>query len=115
MDTLVITSSRPFSLQDIGSAVGERLRVEDTAGGGLAVLGSDSRVYMHVDPSGSGDGRFRLLLDYSDVDLAKAVLDAFADDPEITVDNDFGVVLSGKEFVARARADPGWDWRQACA
>jgi len=56
-------------------------------------------------------GMHRLLLDYSDVELAKSLVERIADDSEFTVNNDFGTILPGNEFVARVKKEMGWNWR----
>jgi len=43
----------------------------------------------------------RLLLDYSDINLIKEVLKVLADNSSVSVDNDFGLVLQGNEFIRR--------------
>ena len=35
-----------------------------------------------------------------------------ADDPDLVVNNDFGTVLPGNQFVERIRWNAGWDWRR---
>ena len=54
---------------------------------------------------------FKLLVDYSDVEFVKAVLEKIADDPALIVDNDLGTALSGDKFVARCKTEPDWNWR----
>jgi hypothetical protein len=46
------------------------------------------------------------------VELAKSILEKIADDFAVTVDNDFGTVLPGDQFVARCKSERGWDWRR---
>jgi hypothetical protein len=46
------------------------------------------------------------------MELAKVILERIADDSSLTVDNDFGTVLPGDEFVAKCRMNKGWDWRR---
>jgi hypothetical protein len=71
-----------------------------------------SRVYVYLDMDAVQNGIYRLLLDYTDIAHVKAVIEKIANAPTLTVDNDFGTILSGSEFVARCRADEAWDWRQ---
>ncbi len=52
------------------------------------------------------------LVEYSDIDLCRKVLLAIADDPRLLIDNDFGVRLSGPDFLSLLRARPDWDWRR---
>jgi len=50
-------------------------------------------------------------VDFSDIALCRNVLEAIANDPELLVDNDHGVVLIGPEFLRLLRDRPDWDWR----
>jgi len=109
MDTVSIRSAAAFSLKSIEECLGRRWPVEQAANRNVVVHGSGSRVYIH--PCGECPGN-RLLLDYSDVSLVKAVLETIADNSSITVDNDFGLVLPGDEFVRKCRSDKDWDWRR---
>lgn len=77
----------------------------------MVVHGPGSRAYVYPDAESNDIDSFRLWVDYSDVEFAKALLQEIADDSEQIVDNDFGTILSGSEFVARCKAKPGWDWR----
>ncbi|HET6250683.1 MAG TPA: hypothetical protein VFE47_23545 [Tepidisphaeraceae bacterium] len=111
METLSINSKSRFSLPDFAKLLSPIVHVElsnDT----VTVRGVGSRVYLHTSPeSPTADGNWRLFLDYSDINLAKQVLERVADNPSFSVDNDFGTVLSGDAFIARCRNQPGWDWR----
>jgi hypothetical protein len=51
-------------------------------------------------------------VDFSDIDLCRRVLMLLADDPNLLVDNDHGVVLAGPEFVRLLRGRGDWDWRR---
>lgn len=50
-------------------------------------------------------------VDFVDIALCRRVLEAIADDPELLVDNDHGVLLTGSEFVRVLRSRSDWDWR----
>ena len=50
-------------------------------------------------------------IEFSDIGMCRKILLLIADDPAIIVDNDHGILLSGKEFVMRIRTKPDWDWR----
>jgi hypothetical protein len=50
-------------------------------------------------------------MDFSDLNLSRRVLMTIADDPNLLIDNDHGVLLSGSEFVRLLRSRENWDWR----
>jgi hypothetical protein len=111
METLSISSTEPFSLELIQRAIARDWQVEASEANTLVVHGPGSRAYLHLHPTESSSGTHSLLLDYSDVELAKTLLERIADDPALTVDNDFGTVLPGNQFVARIKSERGWNWR----
>lgn len=79
----------------------------------LVVHDSNSRAYVYTATSGAPQHQQNhgLLLDYSSVKLAKAIVERIANSPSLIVDNDFGTVLPGDEFVARCKKNKMWDWR----
>jgi hypothetical protein len=89
-------------------------RVDRSTDDTLVVHGNGARAYIYMETESAADGsQHRLLLDYSDVNLAKALVECLADDVALTVNNDFGTVLPGDRFVARCKSDKDWDWRRA--
>jgi hypothetical protein len=52
------------------------------------------------------------MVDFTDIAFCRDVLVALAEDPDIFVDNDHGLFLSGSDFVRVLRSQPSWDWRR---
>ncbi len=113
METLSIASKKPLSMKLVESVLAKDWRVEASPENTLVVHGPRSRAYLHPDAESDNSEGCRLLLDYSDIELAKSILEKIANDSALTVDNDFGTVLPGNEFVARCKAKGDWDWRQS--
>jgi hypothetical protein len=111
MDTIKITSKKKLRVDDVRLALAQRWRTEDAEPGGLVVHGASSRAYLHQESEVMGGGGEELLVDYSDVEFVKQVIEMIADDADIVVDNDFGTILPGDKFVARIRTDKSWNWR----
>jgi hypothetical protein len=107
-----MTSSYPIYLERIREAVSRMYRVDFSSGDTITVYRDNNMVYIHPDGGVGTKNNLRVLIDYSDVDLVKKVIEIVADVPTIIVDNDFGTVLPGSEFVARCRTEKGWDWRR---
>jgi hypothetical protein len=114
MDTVVISSKRPFELEPIRLLLSKEWTVTTAFNGSrLVVHDVDGRAYIYptTDESSQSPGEYTLLLDYRTVRLAKKILETVADDASLTIDNDFGLILPGNEFVAKIRQNPAWDWR----
>ncbi len=112
METLLIKSNGAFSLGRLQELLVRSWPVEETPGETLVVHGANTRAYLHLGLESKDGKEFTLLMDYSDVELAKGILEQIANDSTVTVDNDFGTVLPGDEFVARCKSEPHWNWRQ---
>jgi hypothetical protein len=124
MESVIIAAPAPYDdqfrarLEQIGPLV---LEAAET----LVVERQATRVYVRRDDSIAGDMEPEQLaavvsripepvfyaVDFSDLFLCKQVLELIADDPSLIVDNDYGVILPGPEFVDRLRRDETWDWR----
>jgi hypothetical protein len=111
MDSISLTARKRLIPSEFASELKQQWKVELTEGDGLVVHGASSRVYLVVESTRGEQGLFQMFLNYSSVELVKEVLERIADDPDITVDNDFGTALPGNKFVERIRTDPSWNWR----
>lgn len=47
---------------------------------------------------------------FKDINHVKLVLKFIADRDDIFIDNDFGLILSGKDFIKMCEKNPNWDW-----
>ena len=112
METIAIKAKKPFDLQRLKEILSHDWGVEDSPDNTLVVHGATSRAYLVLDPKLNGPEEFRLQIDYSDVEFVKGLLEKIANDSTVTIDNDFGTLLPGSEFVARCKTERGWDWRQ---
>jgi hypothetical protein len=110
MDTIRISSTMRLPINELRLALAQHWRIEDVDQQGLVVHGESSRVYLHHEGTSGSQGE-DLLLDYTDVELVKQVIETIADDPQLVVDDDFGTVLPGDKFVARIKGDRSWNWR----
>src|SRR5262245_16808574 len=113
METLANTATKPFSLENLKKVLSQHWQIEDSPEHTVVVHGPGSRAYLSLDPEFNGPDKFCLQIDYSDVELVKDIVKRIADDPTLIVDNDFGTAIPGNEFVARCKAESGWDWRRS--
>jgi hypothetical protein len=99
--------------------------VVEGAGGAWVIVDGPNRVYVSRNDSVRNEWESERLeritgtiqeptfytVDFSDLGLGRRVLSSCVDDPNLLVDNDHGVVLSGSEFVRVLRSQVDWDWR----
>ena len=50
------------------------------------------------------------IVGFRSIEFLKRILIAIVDRADIYVDNDFGLMLPGNEFVMLLKSRPGWDW-----
>jgi hypothetical protein len=50
-------------------------------------------------------------VDFSDVGFCRKVLEAIADDENLLIDNDHGIIQPARDFLRLLRSRPSWDWR----
>ena len=112
METVAIRSKKPFSPDTLKKVLSEHWPVEDSSANTIVVHGPTSRAYLSLDPDLNGPTEFCLQIDYSDVEFVKSLIQNVADSAYVIVDNDFGTVLPGNDFVSRCKAEKGWDWRR---
>ncbi|MBF0503107.1 MAG: hypothetical protein HQM09_23475 [Candidatus Riflebacteria bacterium] len=102
----------PFSLEKLEEIISTRWNTEKSAVDTLVIHGVNSRSYLHLDSELPEEKMFRLLIDYSDIELIKSLLEEIANDADVIIDNDFGTVLPGNQFIERCRTEKEWDWRE---
>ena len=99
-------------MADLKEALGKSWTIQATGGGGLAIEENNSRIYIHLDSiEQNAPVILDYFIDYSDIELVKKVVETIANSGNVLVDNDFGTVLRGDQFVKRMKAEPGWNWR----
>jgi hypothetical protein len=113
MDTIVIESRKPFALEAIRAVLSEEWTVTSPDENRLVVHGGRDRAYIYsaTAKTSQSPSEYTLLVDYRTVDMAKRILEKIANDPALTVDDQFETILPGDEFVVKCRKNPTWDWR----
>ena len=113
MDTVVVVSRTPISLTEVKKQLSCLWSLQPRGGNGWVVDGDDGgRVFIyHPKSKTGGTANEKQYLDYNSQALVKKVILLIADNPEVIVQNEFGTALFGDLFVARIKAEPGWDWR----
>jgi hypothetical protein len=124
MESVVLIAPREYEADFRERLQQLEVRISE-ADGRLVLEDGESRVYLgpnnyardELDPAELETIEARIAnpffysLDFSDIALCRLTLEAIADDAELLVDNDHGVLLSGADFVRRLRAERDWDWR----
>src|SRR6516162_9579364 len=128
MNSVVLVAPRGYSA-DFKAKIPAGYRVFEGAGHSTVIEDGTTRVYLSQNDSVRQElereelGRILstisdpifYTIDYSDINLCKAVLLSIADDPQVLIDNDHGTLLPGPDFVRLLRSQQGWDWRRDLA
>ncbi len=119
MDTVSIFAKEEISLEAIRAQLASSkllprtVRVYDQKEP-VVVEEGNSRVYInHARPNENPKEKIltELYLDYSSLALVKTVIVIIADNPELTVENEYGTSLPGDKFVAWIKSEPNLIWR----
>jgi hypothetical protein len=125
MESVLIIAPAHYELDTFRARLPRRVRVEEAAYESLAITDGQTRAYLRIDLTveqglepdeataireSISKPRF-FVLDYSDIELCKALLRAIADDDAVRIDNDHGRRCRGPEFLWEIRRHPEWDWR----
>jgi hypothetical protein len=112
MQTVTITSTSNISLDEVREKVKARFHLRESPEDMVAIEENGTRVFIGQSELDSGENwRNEILLDYHSEELVKKVIELLADDSTLIVENDYGTKLPGDEFVARIRANKGWNCR----
>jgi hypothetical protein len=124
MESVMIVAPRQYDAE-IKSRLEAIGPVEVGAEGALVIDNGKSRVFVtrnkaapdELEPerleriTSIVESPFFYSVDFSDIGLCRTVLEVIADDPDLVVDNDHGVMLTGPEFLRVLRTRQNWDWR----
>ncbi len=125
MQSVIIIAPRGIGIDELIARVPADYRVETQSrdrtllwrGASYAALNRETRAGMGYDPDELGsvleeieDPEF-ISLEFNDYNLVIALLPFIADDDRLIVDNNYGTLLRGPEFLALLRERPDWDWR----
>jgi hypothetical protein len=128
MRDIILIAPKSYGFNSIIEALPKQLHVIfDEAEGRLSVRRNESGhfVEFNIDNSVSeyydspdemekvasieGGAQF-FLVHFKDVDDLKFVIKAVANRSDVLIDNDFGLIESGRDFVRRCEKSPDWDW-----
>lgn len=49
-------------------------------------------------------------IEFKDIEKLKKILNIIANRDDVLIDNDFGLLTTGKNFLTICNEKPGWDW-----
>ena len=124
-DVILITGQR-FDLDSIKNRIHEgafdvileddRLSIQDVVTRNLVQIERDHNLASYYDDqegdvfkSVIADPAFYLIT-FKDINLLKRVLGMALNRADIFLDNDFGLIHTGQQFVNTFAQRPGWDW-----
>jgi hypothetical protein len=129
METIVIITKTPV-VDDFKKELGKtKLRVENNPAGGVTISNKNtSHIYIEGPASDAyefykAENELDKVLEkienpifyycyYRDIDLMKEISLLLFDKREMLIDNDFGLIMPGNEWVEMIKSRPGWDWRE---
>ena len=125
MESVIIVAPRDYH-DRFRARIPAKYKASEGAGGALVVEDGRSRIYIGKNDAVRDEldaGKLKTVaavtaapsfytVDFTDLAFCRDILIAVADDPDVLVDNDHGVLLSGTDFVRVLRSQRDWDWRR---
>ncbi len=127
MRDIILIAPKDFSLSELASAFegdpafrvvtnGNRLSIEELQGREFVEFEKADDVTAYYDDE-EGDVFKNDILEpefylirFKDIEFLKFALSQSLDRSDIYLDNDFGLILPGAQFLAMIKQRPGWDW-----
>jgi hypothetical protein len=126
MRDMVLITNRNFSLDEIKDRVNsgafevtlaeDRISILEISTGNFVQIESDDNMALYYEDE-EGDVFKPSIADpvfyvvsFHDIDLLKRIVRMALDRPDVFLDNDFGLIQTGQQFVMTLDRRPEWDW-----
>jgi hypothetical protein len=126
MRDMVLIADRKFNLSEIKDRINPGDFEITTAGDGISIQDVSTRNFVQIErddnialyyedeegdvfKSSISDPAY-YIVNFQDIDLLKRILKMALDRPDVFLDNDFGLIQTGQQFVLTLDRQPKWDW-----
>ncbi|GAA5013161.1 hypothetical protein GCM10025794_01450 [Massilia kyonggiensis] len=126
MRDMVLIADRKFNLSEIKDRInpgdfeittaGDRISIQDVSTRNFVQIERDDNIALYYDDeeddvfkSSISDPAY-YIVNFQDIDLLKRILEMALDRPDVFLDNDFGLIQTGQQFVLTLDRQPKWDW-----
>jgi len=125
VESVIMAAAHGYDTK-IRARVPDRYRISEGGSGVTVVEDGESRIYISRSPSVRDELEPEQLpsieatipdpvfytIDYSDITFCRELLIEVANDAEVLIDNDHGLMARGSDFVSMLRSRRDWDWRK---
>ena len=126
MRDMVLIADRKFNLSEIKDRInpddfeittaGDRISIQDVATRNFVQIERDDKIALYYEDeegdvfkSSISDPAY-YIVNFQDISLLKRILKMALDRPDVFLDNDFGLIQTGQQFVLTLDRQPKWDW-----
>ncbi len=126
MRDIVLITNRNFSLDEIKDRVSsgafevtmakDRISIQDISTRNFVQIERDDSIALYYEDeegdvfkSSMPDPVF-YVVSFHEIDLLKRIVRLALDRPDVFLDNDFGLIQTGQQFVMTLNRRPEWDW-----
>ena len=126
MRDMVLIADRKFNLSEIKdrinpddfeiTATGDRISIQDVSTRNFVQIERDDNIALYYEDeegdvfkSSISDPAY-YIVNFQDISLLKRILKMALDRPDVFLDNDFGLIQTGQQFVLTLDRQPKWDW-----
>lgn len=126
MRDMVLIADKSFNLKEIKDRInvddfeitltGDRISIKDVSSGNFVQFERDDSIGSYYDDeegdifkSSIADPAY-YIVNFHDIDLLKRILKTALDRQDVFLDNDFGLIQTGQQFMLTLDRHPKWDW-----
>lgn len=126
MRDVILIANKDFSLNEIKDRVNseafevtladDRMAIQELSTGNFVQIERDDGVALYYEDE-EGDvfkssisSPVFYVISFHDIDLLKRILKTALNRPDVFLDNDFGLIQTGQQFVRTLGRHPEWDW-----
>jgi len=128
MRDIVLIAPQSYNFESIQKALPKQVQVIfDNSGNRLVVKWDERKAFVEFELDNTvsdyydepedvdrishlGECPRFFLVHFKDIEDLKFVIKSVANRSDVLIDNDFGLIEAGNEFVRRCEESPGWDW-----
>ena len=128
MRDMVLIADRKFNLSEIKDRInpgdfeittaGDRISIQDVSTRNFVQIERDDNIALYYEDEDEEGDVFKssisdpayYIVNFQDIDLLRRILKMALDRPDLFLDNDFGLIQTGQQFVLTLDRQPKWDW-----
>lgn len=126
MRDMILIANRNFNLSEIRDQIksddfkvtfaGDRISIQDISSKNFVQIERDDDIALYYEDEEGDVFKSNIadpvyyIVNFQDINLLKRILKMTLDRPDVFLDNDFGLIQTGRQFLVTLDRRPKWDW-----